>query len=68
MRRCELRNLCTVTTLAAGILGEAVDAGIITLDQVLDLVHSCSTSGELGDALAMLAATVPAECQPAGGA
>jgi hypothetical protein len=49
----------TIVTLAAGILGEAVDAEIITLDQVLDLVHSCATADQLGDALTMLAATVP---------
>lgn len=57
IERCHLRNMATSVTLAAGILGEAVDAGIISLDQVLDLVRSCNDADELGDALAMLAAS-----------
>lgn len=60
IRRCEERRLCTATTAAAAVLGEAIDVGIVTLDQVLDLVHSCATADQLGDALTMLAATVPA--------
>ena len=47
-----------------GALGLAVDAGIITLPALLDLVHSCSTADELGDALTMLAAS--AQLQPEG--
>lgn len=63
-RRCEEREICTATTTACAVLGAAVDAGIVTLDQVLDLVRSCSTSDQLGDALCMLAATVPSQAQP----
>ena len=75
VRRCEERRLCTATTAAAAVLGAAVDAGLIALPDLLDLVRSCSTSAQLGDALCMLAATVPASgiseqtlAMPTGGA
>lgn len=64
VRRCRALGMCAATTTAAGILGLAIDAGIISLGEMLDLVRSCSTADELGDALCMLAATVTAE--PAG--
>ena len=60
IRRCEARQMCTATTAAAAVLGAAVDAGLIALPDLLDLVRSCSTAAQLGDALCMLAATVPA--------
>lgn len=44
-------------------LGAAVDSGIITLGDLLDLVHSCSTADQLGDALTMLAATANGHCE-----
>lgn len=50
-----------------GVLGAAVDSGIITLGDLLDLVHSCATADQLGDALTMLAATaddLPVGCPP----
>lgn len=59
VRRCELRGACEATTRTAAALGEAIDSGIVTLDQVLDLVRSCGDANQLGDAMAMLAATVP---------
>lgn len=55
----------TLGRAVLGALGAAVDSGIISLPDLLDLVHSCSDANQLGDALTMLAATVPA--QPAGG-
>lgn len=61
VRRCQDRRLCTATTAAAAVLGAAVDAGLISLPDLLDLVRSCSTADQLGDALCMLAATVPSE-------
>ena len=65
IRRCQARQMGTATTEAAAALGLAIDAGLISLSQVLDMVHSCSSTDELGSMLLMLAATVPA---PAGGA
>lgn len=59
VRRCEERRLCTTVTAVCAILGEAIDAGLITLPALLDLVRSCATADQLGDALTMLAATVP---------
>ena len=47
-------------------LGAAVDAGIISLPALLDLVRSCSTAAQLADALVMLAASE--QLQPEGGA
>jgi hypothetical protein len=58
VRRCELRHMGTATTEACTALGMAVDAGIVSLSEVLDLVRSCSTADELGDALCMLAAAI----------
>lgn len=60
-RRCTAQYLAPLVTDVATTLGAAMDAGLITLDQALDLVRSCSDVGQLGDALAMLAYTVPAE-------
>jgi len=57
IRRCEERRLCTATTQACAVLGEAIDAGVIELGDLLDIVRSCSTADELGDALTMLAAS-----------
>lgn len=42
-------------------LGAAVDGGLISLPALLDLVRSCSTADELGDALTMLAASATAQ-------
>lgn len=66
VRRCEERRLCTTVTATCAALGAAIDAGVIELPALLDLVRSCSTVDELADALVMLAAT--AQLQPAGGA
>jgi hypothetical protein len=57
VRACELKNLASVTVLTATILGEACDRGLITLDEVIELVHNCS---DLGGELSTLAATVAA--------
>ena len=59
--RCTARYLAPLVTDVAAALGAAMDAGVITLDQALDPVRSCSDAGQLGDAMAMVAATVPAE-------
>lgn len=69
VQRAERRGCCTDTVHALQVLGTAVDAGLIDLPSLLDLVRSCSTSAQLGDALTMLAATVPTgdQLQPAGG-
>lgn len=64
-RRCKLRGMCTTTTNVAAALGAVVDAGMLTLDQVVDLVHSCNDANELGDALVMLAASVETNVTPA---
>ena len=66
LRKCQERGEYPTTTAICAGLGAAVDAGIITLTDLLDLVRSCSTADELGDALVMLATT--AQLQPAGGA
>ncbi len=66
LRKCQERGEYPTTTAICAGLGAAVDAGIITLTDLLDLVRSCSTADELGDALVMLAAS--AQLQPAGGA
>lgn len=68
VRRAERRGCCTDAVRTLQVLGTAVDAGLIELPALLDLVRSCSTPAQLGDAMAMLAATVPSEAQPAGGA
>lgn len=57
VRRCQERRLCTLTVRAAGALGAAIDAGLVSLERVLDMVHSCSSSDELGSMMLMLAAT-----------
>ena len=66
VRRCQERRLCPTVTAVCAVLGEAVDAGLITLPALLDLVRSCNDANELGDALVMVAAT--AQLQPEGGA
>jgi hypothetical protein len=58
--------MAPIVTDVAAALGTAMDVGLLTLEQALDLVHSCSDAGQLGDAMAMLAATVPAEPEPVG--
>ena len=58
VRRCDRAGVGSTTTEVAAALGAIVDAGLLTLDQVLDLVHSCSNGDELAGALLMLAATV----------
>ena len=70
VQRAERRGYCTDTVNTLQVLGTAVDAGLIELTDLLDLVRSCSTSAQLGDALSMLAATVPSgdQLQPVGGA
>lgn len=69
LHKCQERGECPTVTAVCAVLGEAVDAGVIALPDLLDLVRSCATSDQLGDALTMLAATVPSEgqLQPAGG-
>ncbi len=66
LAKCALRGECSTVTMVCQGLGEAVDAGVIELGDLLALVRSCSTADELGDALTMLAAS--AQLQPAGGA
>lgn len=66
VRRCEERRLCTTVTAVCEALGQAVDSGVIELPALLDLVRSCATADQLGDALTMLAAS--AQLQPVGGA
>ena len=66
VRRAERRGYCTDTVTTLQVLGTAVDAGLIELADLLDLVRSCSTADQLGDAMTMLAAS--AQLQPAGGA
>jgi hypothetical protein len=63
IRRCETRHLCSTTTQAAAALGAAIDAGLISLDDMLDLVRSLNNANELADAMVMLAATVPAPAE-----
>lgn len=64
LRKCQERGECPTTTAVCAVLGEAVDAGIVSLPDLLDLARSCSTADELGDALVMLATT--AQLQPEG--
>ncbi len=59
--RCDRAGVGETTAQVAQALGTIVDAGLLTLDQVLDLVHSCSTGDELAGALLMLAATTSAQ-------
>ena len=64
VRRCEERRLCsTVTAICAG-LGAAIDAGMVSLPELLELVRSCNTTDELGDALCMLATTATVDDWP----
>lgn len=65
LRKCQERGECPTVTAVCAVLGEAVDAGLIELGELLDLVRSCSTAAQLGDALTMVAASATA--QPAGG-
>lgn len=66
VRRAERRGYCTDTVRTLQVLGAAVDADLIELSDLLDLVRSCATSDQLGDALTMLAAS--AQLQPERGA
>lgn len=63
-RRCEVRGLHPTVTAICGVLGKAVDAGMISLPELTDLVNSCSTVDQLGDALVMLAASATAQDWP----
>ncbi len=65
LAKCALRGEDATTTAVCAALGEAIDAGLIELGDLLCLVRSCSTADELGDALTMLAAS--ANAQPVGG-
>jgi hypothetical protein len=58
IRRCERQRMGAATTAAAALCGRAVDAGVITLADVLDQVRSCSTREELDGRLLALAADV----------
>lgn len=58
--RCERAGVGATTAQVAKALGAVVDAGLLSLEQVLDLVHSCSTGDELAGALLMLATTTAA--------
>lgn len=64
VRRCEEQRLCSTVTMVCQSLGAAVDSGLIELGDLLDLVKSCNSADELGDALAMLAATATAQEWP----
>ena len=66
VRRAQARHLCPDAVATLAELGAAVDAGVITLGDLLDLARSCDTAAQLGDALRMVAASATA--QPAGGA
>lgn len=66
VRRCEDRRLCSTVTAICAALGEAVDANLIELAALLDLVRSCNTTDELGDALAMVATTATVDPLPVG--
>ena len=73
LAKCALQGVDELGTSVCAALGLAVDAGIITLGDLLDLVRSCSTADQLGDALTMLAASANGHCEevlaiPAGGA
>lgn len=56
-QRCQERGVGTTVTIVVAALGTAMDAGLIDLPALLDLVRSCSTGDQLGDAMTMLAAT-----------
>lgn len=58
LRKCQERGECATTTMVCESLGQAVDAGLIALPDLLAMVKSCSTPDQLGDMLVMLAATV----------
>ena len=58
VRRAARLGYCGDTLNTLQVLGTAVDAGLIELGELLDLVRSCATADQLGDALTMVAATV----------
>ena len=70
VRRAECRGYCTNTVNTLQVLGMAVDAGLIELGELLDLVRSCATADQLGTALSMVATTataydpLPVGCPP----
>ena len=68
LRKCQERGECPTTTTVCVLLGEAVDAGLIALPALLDLVRSCSTADELGDRLVELADRMIPVGVPEGGA
>lgn len=60
-RRCKAQGRPAMVASIAAALGATLDCNLVELPQLLDLVRSCNDVGELGDAMAMIAATVPAE-------
>ncbi len=64
VRRAEQRGCCADTVATLEVLGMAVDAGMLELGDLVDLVRSCATADQLGDALTMLAAS--AQLEPEG--
>jgi len=56
MAKCALAGVDDTTVRVCGVLGEAVDAGIIELGALLAMVRSCDDANQLGDMLTMLAA------------
>ena len=61
--RCAIKRAGTATIEVAVVLGAAIDAGLVTLNEVSDLVRSCSTVVDLANALLMLATTASMETE-----
>ncbi|MFN8469332.1 MAG: hypothetical protein U0X20_27495 [Caldilineaceae bacterium] len=64
VRRAQERRLCPAVVATLAALGAAVDAGLIALPDLLDLVRSCSNTDDLGGALCMLATTATIDDWP----
>jgi hypothetical protein len=64
-RRCDTAGYSPLLTEAAAAIGAAIDAGLVTLDAVLDQVRRCETADELADLMLHLAAAAPREEPPA---
>ena len=67
VRRCESYGMDATTTMVCQALGQAVDAGLIALPDLLAMVRSAKDADQLGDMLVMVAATVdplPVGCPP----
>jgi hypothetical protein len=60
--------MASATTEAAALCGRAVDVGVITLDDVLELVHGCEDAAQLDGRLLALAADVALATGTMGGA